>query len=144
LVPQACAEPVAGARKGCMSEARILAELAALGAGQDQLAAAVESGMDWLRADNGRLPTDLAALRVSQERLELSQEKTRVDIMARVDEAVTGIRDDIKVNFGAADSVRRSNEHLREELHDWQNMVAQLQRQLISLSERVASLEMKS
>ena len=49
----------------------------------------------------------------------------------------------IRVNFGASEAGRRANDHTREELRDWQNMVADMRRQLLSLGERLARLEQK-
>ena len=66
--------------------------------------------------------------------------------MARMDllsDAITGIREDIRVNFGASETVRRANEHTREELRDTQNMIADMRRQLLSMGERLAHLEQK-
>jgi hypothetical protein len=93
-----------------------------------------------------RILTELAALRAGQEQLQAGQDRLRVDMMARLDrltDAVTAMRDDIKVNFGASETVRRANEHTREELRDTQNMVADMRRQLLSLGERLAAVEQK-
>ena len=93
-----------------------------------------------------RILAELSALRAGQEQLQVGQDRLRIDVMARLDrltDAVTAMRDDIKVNFGASETVRRANEHTREELRDTQNMIADMRRQLLSLGERLAALEQK-
>jgi outer membrane murein-binding lipoprotein Lpp len=87
-----------------MSEAlldRILTELQALRAGQDELRA----GQDELRA------------RV--DRLQGSQDLLRIDVMARIDrlqETVSAMREDVGVNFARADVAGRSVVQFRHEL----------------------------
>ena len=81
-----------------------------------------------------------------QESVRSEVTEARVAIMARIDhlsDAITAIREDIKVNFGASETVRRANEHTREELRDTQNMIADMRRQLLSMGERLAHLEQK-
>jgi len=58
-------------------------------------------------------------------RAELTQ--MRVDLMARMDrleDGLTAIRNDIAVNFGAADAVKRANDNTREEVRSLGEMVS--------------------
>src|SRR6266567_3936521 len=96
-----------------------------------------------LRFLNGFITAGLASV---QETVRSEVTEARVVIMARIDrlsDIVTGVRDDIRVNFGASETVRRANEHTREELRDTQNMIADMRRQLLSMGERLAHLEQK-
>lgn len=119
-----------------MSDDRILAELVALRAGQDQLG-----------ADLAGVRAEIDRLEAGQARLQASLDKMRGDIMARIDrlsETVSFMRDDIRVNFGTSDSIERAHQHTREELSDWKRLVADVRRQVFNLSERVAALELKA
>lgn len=61
----------------------------------------------------------MQAVLAALERLENGQTELRVDMMARMDrlqDSLTAVRDDIAVNFGTADHVRRANDHTREEV----------------------------
>jgi thiamine biosynthesis protein ThiC len=92
---------------------------------------------------NQILSSELVSIR---ETVRSEVTETRALIMGRIDrlsDVVTGMRDDIKVNFGASETVRRANEHTRDELRDTQNMVADMRRQLLSLGERLAAVEQK-
>lgn len=80
------------------------------------------------------------------DRLEASQNKLRADVMERIDRvqnAVTQLRDDHVVNFGASDAVKRANENTREELRSLSEVVFTLVRQLRAISTRVEQLEEK-
>lgn len=133
-----------------MNEDRILAELTALRAGQDELGnrlGRLEAGQERLEAGQDQLESSQQQLGAKLERLEAGQDRLRADVMARIDrlaDEFAGIRDDMKVTFGSIEHVRRSGEHLREELRGWQDIVATMQRRLMSLSERVSALEAKS
>ena len=68
----------------------------------------------------------------------------RVALMGRMDklsDEITAIRGDMRVNFGALESVRKANDNTREELRALNDVVAQMNRQILHLGERVAGLE---
>ncbi len=74
-----------------------------------------------LEAGQTTLQQSVAALatraELTQVRTELTQ--VRVDLMARMhrlEDGLTAIRNDIAVNFGAADAVKRANDNTREEV----------------------------
>jgi regulator of replication initiation timing len=94
-------------------------------------------GMDAIRADIGGLRTDLDGLRVDLDGLRTSQTNLRVDLMERMDRLdnqVTGIRDDIIVNMGRVDHVdealintRGDVQHLFREMSVMWRQVKRLQ-----------------
>jgi len=94
-----------------------LAALARLEAGQATLQQSVAALAT--RAELTQVRTEL-----TQVRTELTQ--VRVDLMARMDrleDGLTAIRNDIAVNFGAADAVKRANDNTREEVRSLGEMV---------------------
>jgi len=63
-------------------------------------------------------------------------DKTRGDVMARLDrvgDELSAIRDDIAVNLGTADQVRRANDNTRDELLALVDQVAGMMRQILRL-----------
>jgi uncharacterized coiled-coil DUF342 family protein len=77
-------------------------------------------------------------------RLETGQEALRTDVMARIDrlqDAVTAIRADIAVNYGAADHVRRANDNTREEVRALADTVSAMERQIQRLQTQVRELK---
>ena len=76
-------------------------------------------------------------------RVQAEATRNRSDIMARMDrfqDAVTAIRDDIAVNFGTADQVRRANDNTREGLRVLGDVVATMQKQIQRLQTEVREL----
>jgi hypothetical protein len=76
--------------------------------------------------------------------LEASLTSLRVDLMARMDrleDINTKIRDDIAVNFGTVDAVRRANDNTREELRALSEVVSLMHRQINRLQIEVAQLK---
>ena len=101
----------------------------------DRILTAIEALVGRLDQMDGRL-----------DRLEAGQNKLRADVMERIDRvqnAVTQLRDDYAVNFGASDAVKRANENTREELRSLSEVVFTLVRQLRAVSGRVDQLEEK-
>lgn len=75
--------------------------------------------------------------------LRAEQGQLRGDLMARLDRlqnAVTAIRDDIAVNFGATTEVRRANEHTRDEVRALGDVVNAMQRQIQRLQSELREL----
>jgi hypothetical protein len=67
----------------------------------------------------------------------------RVAIMERVDrmqDRLTAIRDDIGINMGAVDAVKRANDNTREDLRTLGEQVTVMWRQLKSLEARVRDI----
>jgi chromosome segregation ATPase len=94
---------------------RILTELQALRAGQDELRA----GQDELRAGQGELRAGQDSLSSRVDRLQTSHDSLRIDVMARIDrlqETVSAMREDVGVNFARADVAGRSVVQFRHEL----------------------------
>jgi len=88
--------------------------------------------------------TALARLESRLVRLEDGQTALRVDVMARMDRLenkLTEIRDDIAVNFGATDTVKRANDNTREELRSLGETVSAMYRVVRRLDDRVRHLE---
>jgi len=57
----------------------------------------------------------------------------RADLMTRLDrhaEMLNAIRDDVAVNFGTADAVKRANENTREEVRALGDIVSGMHRQI--------------
>jgi hypothetical protein len=120
-----------------MSDDPVLAALARLEAGQGELStrlAQVEAGQSAMR-------TEMATFR-SGVMDELG--KTRGVIMEKIEgvQADIGrIRDDIAVNFGAVDAVKRANDNTREELRSVGDLVTAMVRKVRTLEDRVRALE---
>lgn len=69
--------------------------------------------------------------------------KLRVDLMGRMDrlqDALTGIRDDIATNYGASDAAQRANENTRAEVRTLGETVSILVRQVRQLDAKVREL----
>ncbi len=67
----------------------------------------------------------------------------RVDLMARMDRlenSLTDIRNDIAVNFGTADAVKRANDNTREEVRSLRDIVAALVRKIQTLETKVRDI----
>jgi uncharacterized coiled-coil DUF342 family protein len=78
------------------------------------------------------------------KRIEAGQTKIRGDVMERIDrleDAVTGIRNDLTVTFGAADSVRRPHNNTRDETRDPGESVSALYRKLARLETQMRELK---
>jgi hypothetical protein len=90
------------------------------------------------------LRTEVIGLRTEISDIRSEITGLRVALMGRMDklsDEVTAIRGDIRVNFGALESVRKANDNTREELRALNDVVAQMNRQILHLGERVAGLE---
>ena len=80
-------------------------------------------------------PEILAAL--AQLRVDL------VDRMDRLQDTMTRLRDDIAVNFGSTDAVRRANDNTRNELRALNDVVMAMVRKARSMEDRIQTLESK-
>lgn len=86
----------------------------------------------------------MRAVLAALARLETGQTQLRVDLMARMDglaNRLTAIQDDIAVNFGASENVRRANDHTRDELRAMGDMVASIERQVLRLRSEMDDLK---
>lgn len=104
----------------------ILAALEQLAAGQATLRADLMGRMDRL-----------------QDTLGADQARLRTDLMGRMDrlqDSVTAIRDDIGVNMGAVDAMRRLNETTREDLRSLHEQVSVMWRQLKAVQATVREI----
>jgi uncharacterized coiled-coil DUF342 family protein len=111
-----------------------LAALARLEAGQATLQQSVSA-----QATRAELTQQSVAALAT--RAELTQ--MRVDLMARMDrleDGLTAIRDDIAMNFGTADAVKRANDNIREEVRSLGEMVSALARKVRALETRVREI----
>ena len=147
---------------------RILAALDRLERGQGKLSddvAKLENGLARLSGDVAKLENGLAKLSGDVAKLENGQAKLggdvarldsglaklinevlglRTDMMARMDRLQNGfmaLRDDIGVNFGAAESVRRANDNTRDELRALGDVMGAMQRQIQRLQTDVRGLK---
>jgi hypothetical protein len=93
----------------------------------------------------------MAAVLAVLDRLEKGQaatredmKKLRSDLMSRMDrlqDGLTAIRDDIAVNFGTAEHVRRANDSTRDELRALGDVVNGMLRQIQRLQTDVRGLK---
>jgi hypothetical protein len=93
-----------------------------------------------LEAGQTRLDTGLSSL-------EAGQAKLRIDVMERIDrlqDTVTAIRDDIVVNFGATDAVKRAHDSTREEMRAYSEILTQIVRKVRTLESQVRELRGES
>jgi uncharacterized coiled-coil DUF342 family protein len=105
--------------------------------------------IEHVSSEMDRLFTRLEAMHASidsgaLERLEAGQTKLRIDVMERIDRlanGITGIHDDISVNMGTADAVRRAHNHTREELRDLADNVSTMYRILARLEIQIRELK---
>jgi uncharacterized coiled-coil DUF342 family protein len=89
---------------------------------------------------------DGALARIEAEQVKLRTElgKTRVDVMERIDRlqnVITGMRDDMTVNYGATDTVRQAHDNTRQELRNLGDSVSALYRKLTRLETQVRDLK---
>ncbi|WP_146101534.1 hypothetical protein [Rhodopila globiformis] len=104
----------------------------------------LKAGQKTLEAGQARLEAGQTSLEDRQIRLETGQTSLRVDLMARMDrreDMNTKIRDDIAVNFGTADAVRRANDNTREELRALSEVVSLMHRQISRLQTEVEQMK---
>ena len=119
--------------------ARILAALEGLAAGQADMAAR----MDRFEARMDRLESRMDRLESRMDRLEDGLTQVRVDVMERLDrfqDTVTAIRDDINVNMGRADQAHRVSDKVRDELRALNDVVSGVIRQVSRLQSDVRGL----
>jgi hypothetical protein len=136
-----------------MSDTLLLAALARLETGQSDILNGVAS----LRGEVASLRAEVAALdakydaldakfdamRADIARLDRSHTTLRVDLMARMDRLqnnLNALRDDIAVNYGASDAVKRANDNTREELRGLGDIVSARYRKVIALEARVRQI----
>ena len=128
---------------------RLEAGQARLEAGQAKLEgrqAKLEAGLAKLEAGQAALEAGLAQQVAALERLEAGQTKLRVDVMARIDrlqDKVSGILDDIAVNFGRADQVQRIARTFREDMQFIQSTNTGIRDEIHALTEVVSAIERK-
>jgi chromosome segregation ATPase len=97
-----------------------------------------------LEAGQAKLEAGQASLEGRQAGLEAGQAKLRGDLMDRMDRLennLTAIRDDIAVNHGTVDQVRRANDNTREELRSLGDVVMAMERQILRLKTDVEDLK---
>ncbi len=91
--------------------------------------------------------TILAAIETLGARLRGEIVKTRTEIMARIDRvqsSVDAIRDDLTVQGGANDAIRRSGENTRDEVRDLARNIADMQRIILKHGSRLDQLERRA
>ncbi len=109
-----------------MSDDLVLAALIRLEAGLGSLHADLEASQTSLRAEMTSLRADMTSL--------------RVDVMARIDRLenkIGEIRDDIAVNFGTVDAVRRANDNTRDQLRLVEDQVSVMFGKIMRLETRI-------
>lgn len=129
-----------------MDEDRILTALERIDARLETL----EAGQARLEAGQTRTDARLERLEDGQtradariERLDAGQTSLRVDLMARMDRlenSLNDIRNDIGVNMGAVDAVKRVHNNTREELRALGDQVSAMFRKLQRLETRVREI----
>lgn len=139
-------------KDNCMSDdpmATVLAALSRLEAGQAKLATRddltkLADDVAKLAGDVAKLTGDVIKLAGDVTKLTGDMIKLRTDLMARMDrlqDAITAIRDDIAVNLGTADQVRRANDNTRDELRALSEVVTTMLRQIQRLQTDVRELK---
>jgi chromosome segregation ATPase len=119
---------------------KVQTRLTGLEAGQEK----VQARLTRLEAGQEKLQTELTGVQAELTGLETSQEKLRVDLMARMDrlqDSLSGVRDDIVTNFGVHLSDSERLDHTRDELRDLSGQMNQLILQVRKLADRVRVLE---
>jgi phage shock protein A len=104
----------------------------------------VAAALDRLEGGQASIGTKLSALETGLSSVEAGQTKLRADVMERIDrleDGITGMRDDLTVTFGASDSVRRAHSSTREELRELSDSVSALYRKLARLETQVRELK---
>ena len=102
---------------------------------------------DRILAELAAMRGELTELKSGQASILAEQNRTRGDVMARIDrlaDQVSALREDAAVAFGAAEQIRRNNDRIRDELRAWQDMVGAMQQRLMGLDARVTALEGKT
>jgi uncharacterized phage infection (PIP) family protein YhgE len=128
-------------------QAKLEAGLTSVEGGQAKLEAGqakVEAGLTSVEAGQAKLEAGQATLEAGLTSVKASQTSLRVDLMARMDRLEninTAIRDDISVNFGAVDAVRRANDNTRDELRALSDVVSLMHRQINRLQTEVEQLK---
>ena len=103
----------------------------------------LERGQKQVEQSQKQLEQGQKQLEENQKRLEESHTRLRVDLMDRMDrlqDAYTGMRDDIWVNLGAAEQVREANDNTRAELRALSTVVSGMQKQIHNLQNDVRTL----
>ena len=103
----------------------------------------LEAGQAKLEAGQASLEAGQAKLENAQARLEESQTQLRVELMSRMDRlqnTLTGIRDDIGVNMGRADRAHEAADNTRAELRTLGEVVTGMGRQIQRLQTAVREL----
>jgi uncharacterized membrane protein YccC len=122
-----------------MSDDPVLAALGRLEREQTRLRTDILGQVTLVFDEQTRFRTDL-----TQFHAELT--RVRTDVMARLDRHETkldAIHDDVGVNMGAVEAVRRANENTRDQVNTLSEMVVSLHRDLRKLRTRVDGLEAK-
>jgi methyl-accepting chemotaxis protein len=91
-----------------------------------------------------RLEKGQAATRDDMKNTRDDMKKLRSDLMSRMDrlqDGLTAIRDDIAVNFGTVEHVRRANDSTRDELRALGDVVNGMLRQIQRLQTDVRGLK---
>ena len=112
-----------------VSDDPVLAALARLEHGQRSLDDRLQTLEQWQRT----LEQGQKSLEQGQRELSARIDRTRSELMDRMDrlqDTVTTIRDDIAVNFGTAEQVRRANDNTRDELRALSEVVSGMQREI--------------
>jgi chromosome segregation ATPase len=125
------------------AQGRIEAQQARLDTRLGAIEAQLDTRLSAIEAQLGALREDLNALAVRMNRLEAGHTSLRVDLMARMDRLdnqLTALRDDMSVNFGATEAVKRANDNTREELRSLGDMVSALYRKVHNLETQVRDL----
>lgn len=119
--------------------ARILAIVEGLQASQGKL----QASQDKLQAGQNELRADVSKMRAELEKVGTELGTLRVDAMARMDriqDAVSGLRDDIVVNFGRADRVARHARSTDDQVRALADEVSAMERQIQRLQSDVRTL----
>ncbi len=106
----------------------------------------LEPRFDGIETRLDGLESRFEAIENRLDRLEAAQTKLRTEIMARLDrqqDMLSGVRDDIAVNFGTVEDVRRVNDTTRETVRHLQETIATLIRTQRQHAARLDQIENK-
>ncbi len=96
-----------------------------------------------IEAGIARLSTGQDSLRSDFNRLSDRQDQLRIDLMARMDrlqDSITGIREDVSVIAGITDTVRRTSDNTRDEMRLTTDTVTILEKRVRNLMQQVREL----
>lgn len=115
--------------------------LAAIGNVSAEVTASDARLTETIRAMREEMRNSFVAERTDRE-AQITRYRTDImDRMDRLENSLTAIRDDIAMNYGTANAVRRANDNTRDEVRNLHDVVQVLERQIQRLQTDVRGLK---